>query len=242
VLDALTLQQWLMAWSVVFVGSLVQGTAGFGFSLTVAPLLRALKPETIPVSVITAALLLIVLMLLRERQHLALKGAGWVLAGRVPGALFGAWLLGVLPARTLSLVIAGLVLGAVGSIAFGWSVPFNRATQALAGAASGITGTTTSIGGPPLALLYRERAGHELRSTLAAIFLVGVLINFAALGTQSQLRLADLKMGVMLMPAVVAGFLASSVVRTRIDGPRLKAAILIVSTLGALGLVAQTLL
>jgi uncharacterized membrane protein YfcA len=225
----------------VAVGALVQGTAGFGFAIVVAPLLALIGPEMVPVPVLTAAAVLIVLTMLRERRDIKLGGAAWVLAGRVPGAFVGAFLLGVLDQRLLSFVIAGLVLVAVVTIASGASIPFNRVSQVAAGLASGITGTTTSIGGPPIALLYRERKGPEMRSTLAAIFTVGMFLNFAALGANGRVSADHLWVGFGLWPGTVVGFFGSSFLRRYVDGERLKWAVLVISTAAAVGLLWRTL-
>jgi uncharacterized membrane protein YfcA len=241
VLESLPLDQWLLASLVVGVGAMVQGSVGIGYALCCAPFLRMIGPQMVPVPIMTAAFSLIVLTMLRERQHISLKGAGWVLAGRVPGALAGAWLLGLMPDRWLSVVIGGVVLFAVATIALGWVIPFNAGTQGLAGFASGVTGTTTAIGGPPLAMLYRERKGPELRSTLAAIFLVGLVINLSALGVNGQLRTEEVLIGLSLVPGTVVGFLVSSRVRKHVDGQRLKTAILVVCGAAALSLLARTL-
>jgi uncharacterized membrane protein YfcA len=235
-------EQWALASTVVFCGALVQGTAGFGFAITCAPLLRLIGPNMIPVPILTAASALIVLSMLRERRDISLQGAGWVIAARVPGALVGAFLLGVLPDAVLSVVIATLVLFAVVTIASGWSVPFNRVSQSAAGFISGVTGTATSIGGPPIALLYRERRGPELRSTLAAIFTVGMVINFAALGANGEVRADEVWIGVGLIPGTVLGFIGSSFLRRHVEGARLRAGVLIISSFAAVGLLVRTLL
>lgn len=225
----------------VFCGALVQGTAGFGFAIVVAPLLRLMGPGMVPVPVLTAIAAVIVLTMLRERRHIELGGAAWVLAARVPGVFVGAFLLGVLDERIISFTIAGLVLFAVGSLALGARIPFNHVTQTIAGLTSGITSTTTSIGGPPIALLYREREGPEMRSTLAAIFIVGLVLSFFALGVNGRVTSDALWIGFGLWPGTVLGFFGSSFLRRHIDGERLKGAVLVISTAAALGLLWRTL-
>ncbi len=51
----------------------------------------------------------------------------------------------------------------------------------LAGAASGVLGTATAIGGPPMALVWQRNTGARLRGTMSGFFLVGSVMSIAAL-------------------------------------------------------------
>ena len=51
----------------------------------------------------------------------------------------------------------------------------------LAGLLSGLAGTATSIGGPPVALLYQHRPPQQIRSTLAVVFTVGAAISLVGI-------------------------------------------------------------
>jgi len=242
VLDLLTPEQWALAATIVFVGALVQGTAGVGYAIVSAPLLRMVAPELVPVSVMIGVWLVALATLIRERRDISPAGIGWVLAGRLPGAWVGALLLGVIPARALDISIGGMVLVAVVVMAFGAAVPFNAKTQFLAGFISGTTGTATAVGGPPLAMLYRERKGPELRSTLAVVLLAGLSINLATLAIRGQISTDQLTMGLLLIPPSLLGFLGSHSLRKYIDGEPLRWAILIISSFAAVSLLARTLL
>lgn len=232
----------ILATLVVFVAAVIQGSAGIGFAIVTAPALRILVPEAVPVGVMVSVLFVSILMLLRERQALSVGGAGWVIAGRLPGAAIGAFLLAVLPPTFLDVSIGAMVLVAVAVMARGASIPFNRFSQVATGVISGATSAATAIGGPPLAMLYRDRQGPELRSTLAVIFLVGLLINLTTLTVTGQATLDQYKLGLLLLPGALAGFAASSVLRHHLDGERLRWVVLVISTVAALSLLVQTLL
>ena len=51
----------------------------------------------------------------------------------------------------------------------------------LAGATSGVLGTATSIGGPPMALVWQNSSGPKLRGTMSGFFLVGSVLSIAVL-------------------------------------------------------------
>ncbi|WP_189219385.1 MULTISPECIES: hypothetical protein [Streptomyces] len=59
----------------------------------------------------------------------------------------------VLPARHLALLIAGVVLVGGAASAAGFVPRQRRRSVLLAGLASGLMGTATSIGGPPMAMV-----------------------------------------------------------------------------------------
>jgi len=240
--DLLTPEQWAWATTIVFAGALVQGTAGVGYAIVSAPLLRIVASELVPVSVMIGVWSVALATLIRERQDISAAGIGWVLAGRLPGAWIGALLLGVIPARALDISIGGMVLIAVIVMALGLAIPFNPKTQFLAGLISGTTGTATAVGGPPLAMLYRERKGPELRSTLAVVFLAGLSINLATLAVRAQISVDQLLMGVLLIPPSLLGFVGSSSLRKYVDGEPLRWAILIISSFAAISLLAKTFL
>ncbi len=68
-------------------------------------------------------------------------------------------LLVVLSRRALNRIISLVVLLAVAVLVTGVSIPRTPRTSLTAGVVSGITATTSAIGGPPLALLFHcERA------------------------------------------------------------------------------------
>ena len=61
-------------------------------------------------------------------------------------------------------------------------LPINRGTLLPAGLLSGFAGTATSIGGPPLALLYQHSDRPGVRTTLAVYFTTGAAISLTGLG------------------------------------------------------------
>ena len=116
-----------------------------------------------------------------------------------------------------------------------------RRNQFIAGVASGISGTTSAIGGPPLAFLYQHSPGEELRSSLAAIFSVGITINVTTLAVAGQIHRSDVATAATLFPALVIGLYSSRWITGRIDNAAIRRGILIVSALAGLALAARTI-
>ena len=98
----------------------------------------------------------------------------------------------------------------------------NRTGLAAVGLVTGITETSTGVGGPPLVLAYQHRSGPMLRSTVAVCFLVGEVISLAVLGIGGQVDGGTLLAAVALLPFLAVGSFASRFTHHRLDGPLLR--------------------
>jgi uncharacterized membrane protein YfcA len=122
------------------------------------------------------------------------------------------------------------------------TLPMRRRVLFGAGVVSGVTGTATSIGGPPLALVYQHESGARLRATMATYFLGGALLSLGGLALVGRLAASDAVWALALGPFLVVGFLLSDLVRRHVDAGRTRAAVLIVCGLSALALVVRSAL
>ena len=86
-----------------------------------------------------------------------------------------------LPTLSLSIFFAAMVLVAIGISMSGWWVRPSTSNFVAAGTASGVMGTTTAIGGPPITLVYQDASGRTLRGSLSAFFVVGSFISILTL-------------------------------------------------------------
>lgn len=231
-----------LAWGLTFLGAAVQGTIGMGIALVSVPVLALVDPALVPVPQMVLALVLNGAMLWRDRGAVDTSSLGWVIAGRLPGAVLGAWLVAALSARLLAVAVAATILAAVGILASGVTVARNPSTGFLAGIGSGVANHVAGMGGPALVLIYHRAAGPTLRSTLALVFLVGNVINLAARAVAHQIVPADLTLAALLLPPMLLGLWSSRLIIPRVEGRILRAAILWVSGLAAAGLLAKTLL
>ena len=211
---------------VVAVGAAVQGTVGFGANLLVAPVLAVVDPDAVPVTPMLLVLPLALAMVRREHHGVDRGAVGWLMLGRLPGTALGALVVAAVSATTLS-VLAGVgVLVAVATSLLTAHVPITPATTVAAGVTSGALGTATSIGGPPMALLFQHREGAELRSTLAAAFALGTVVSLAALAMAGVVDADHVLLAVALLPGTAAGVLASSRLTHHVDGRWLRPAVL----------------
>ncbi|MFW0797186.1 sulfite exporter TauE/SafE family protein [Gordonia sp. CPCC 205515] len=225
----------------VCLASCMQASIGFGMGMLAAPVVALVEPSLLPGTLIASATVVSLMVVVRERTSLDLRGTGWALAGRIPGTIAGALLLMWLPERGLALMLAAVVLSGVVLAGLGWQPMPLRRNLATAGAASGLLGTATSIGGPPMALVMSGEEGAKVRSNMSAFFLVGSLMSLGALLATGHLHTDIALTVVALIPAVVAGYVASRFVNRHLDKGRLRAASIAVSSLGAVLLIGQQL-
>src|SRR5712691_3046329 len=165
----------------VALGGFVQSGIGLGLGLVAAPMVTLLDPALMPGSMLVAGASLPVLILAREALHTDWPGVSWALAGRVAGTVGGIWVLAAVSLRALGIVVGTMVLAVVALSIREAVVPRNRVTLVTAGVISGVTGTATSIGGPPVALLYQSEDGPRVRATLSVFFIMGNSLALCAL-------------------------------------------------------------
>lgn len=231
----------LLAGSSVFLGAAIQGVVGFGAALIAAPVIAMLDPTLMPVSLLIVTVSLPVLSVLRERRAADWTGLRWSLLGRLPGTALGAWTVTQLSADVIALAVSVMVLIAVGLSVSTWKPTPTPVTLFSAGVVSGVTGTATSIGGPPIALVYQRARAAQVRATLGMNFVVGAafsLISLAAFGSVSRHQVIT---GASLLPFLVAGFLVSGPLRRIVDGRRTRPAVLLVAAVSAVVLGVRTL-
>jgi uncharacterized membrane protein YfcA len=222
--------------------SALQASIGFGMGMLAAPVIGLIDPTLLPGSIIMLAVVVTAMVAVRERAALDVRGAGWALVGRIPGSLAGAWLVAALPAQGLAWLVALVVLAGVILAFAGWAPVPGRLSLISAGAASGVMGTTTSIGGAPMALIWQRSHGPQLRGTMSAFFLVGSSISLVALVAVGAVTRQTVNLALWMIPAVLLGYLLSRYANRLLDHRRLRLVALSVSTLGAVLLIGAQLL
>lgn len=232
----------LVAALAVFVGAVVQGAAGFGLGLVAAPVLALVDPALVPVALLVVTAVLPLLTVVRELGDVDWRGAGWSLLGRLPGTVVGVAAVASASPESLALLVAVAVLLAVAASLLRWRPVPTRRSLLVAGALGGAAGTATSVGGPPMILLYQDAPGPRVRATLAVFFAVGIAMSLGGLAIAGEVQRSELVAGALLLPAMLAGFALSGPLRRHVDGGRLRPVVLVLVTLSALTLLLRSLL
>lgn len=226
----------------VLLASCLQASIGFGMGMLAAPVVAIVDPALIPGTLIMLATFVTLIVSVRERASIDLSGTKWALIGRVPGTIAGALLLAALPEKGLAVMLAAVVLLGVVLTSAGWVPAPRRRNVVLAGAASGLLGTSTSIGGPPMALVWQRNSGARLRGTMSGFFLVGSLMSLVALWFTDAVSAHTLMSFAVLAPATVVGYALSRYVNRFLHPARLRWLAIAVSALGAVVLIVRQLI
>jgi uncharacterized protein len=233
----MTVAQFVAANAVIAIGSVLQGSVGFGLALMAAPLLALIDGSLAPGPLLVCNVALTALMARREWHSVRYGDLGWSLGGRLVGIAIVLLIMRDLSVRGLDFLFGGLVLVGVLITAVGPSFLLNPPTLVGAGIASGIMGTATAIGGPPMAIVYQRERGPQFRGTLSLYFTIGAVLSAIGLAWSGRFGLADLTAGLLLCPGVLLGYLASHRFIGTVDRKGVRPAVLLVSALSAIVLI-----
>lgn len=226
----------------VAIGGVLQGSVGFGFGAFAAPLLAIVDTRLVPGPLLVTALAITVLVAWRERHGLHLAEVGWAVAGRVPGTAIGAVAVAMLPTRALVIALALTVLFAVAVSLGNLRVARTPRSLLVAGVASGTMGTATSVGAPPMALLYQDAPGATLRGTLSGFSLLGAAGSLVALTAVGELGRFELRAGLLLVPPMLVGYALSAAVARYLDQGRSRRAVLVLCAASSMFLLGRELI
>ena len=222
-------------------GAALQGSLGLGLGFVAVPLLAIIDPRYLPGPLIMSAIVLTLLIAYREHESIQIQGITWVLIGRLIGTLIGIQLLVLIPKDKLAITFAAMIiLGVLLSIS-GLRIKLTSGNLLGSGTLSGLMATTAAIGGPPLALIFQYMKGPDLRGTLSGIFVIGGIISLLALSTIGYFGIMELKLSLLLMPGILAGFIISKYTARILDRGFIRPAILIFSLLSGLVLIFKTI-
>lgn len=229
--------------AVMAVSALIQGAVGFGLGLLALPFLIYVDLRFVPGPLLIAALALHFMVLHRDRSGVDVSGLSFLLSGRVIGTLPAMWLLAVLPTDQVKILLALIIVaGALMGVVHRSGGQPTPAVLFGAGTASGFMATLGALGGPPVGLVYQNSSGQRLRGTLAAFFIVGTLMSLTALGTIGRFGVEELRLSLVLIPGTIAGFLMSHRAAAYLDTGYTRTAVMAVSLLTAISVIATVLM
>jgi uncharacterized protein len=221
---------------IVAVASALQASTGMGMALLAAPLLALIDPALVPGPVLCAVMVLSAVVAWRERDTLDGRMLAPAILGLFVGTAIGTTVLALFVGWHLAQVFAALILGAVLLSLFGMPIRAGRFALLLGGAASGVLGTMAGVHGPPIALVMQHEPPERLRAMLCAFFAIGCAIALLALASIRVFGVAEVGLGLKLLPGVAVGLVFAPVIAARIDRRRARIAVLAISALSALAL------
>lgn len=211
----------LVAVAAVFLlAAVVQTVTGFGFALVAVPLLAVvLEPAPAVVATTLVSLLLSVVVVRADREHVRRRDAVVVSVAGIAGMPLGLALLAGGSDRLLTAVIALVLLGSTVLVARGLRLPAGRGTEVAVGVTSGVLLTSTGMNGPPLVVAFQAQgmAPRPFRGTLSAVFLVQGVAAVVLLAAGGQVTSAALVASAVGVPMLALGWLLGDRVFRALD-------------------------
>lgn len=223
---------WCLSAFVIFIGCAVQTALGFGMAVVAAPIIVLFKPEWVPAILTVVVLGLSIKNAWNLRSNVDWKLITPPMISRIPGTIIGAWVLTQVPHHILQLMVASMVFVAILVTAFAKPFKAGITSMSIAGFISGFTGSTTAIGGPPMALVMQHGANNNTRANLSIYFGYSCmlsLLTYQAMGIMTkELWLT----GFSFIPVALAGFYAGINLRGWVD-TRFRPLLLILCSISA---------
>ena len=205
-----------------------------------APILLMIDPNLVPGPLLVLAFVISALMTHREWRSVDRKSLVTALCGRAPGTIIAGLTISLIPNSIFELVFGGLVLVAVLLSVGGWRVAPTTHNLLAAGFVSGYMGTITSVGAPPIALAYQRNTPAELRSTMAAFFLVGSAFSLITLAYFGRFSIRQMIASAIFLPPLVIGFWASGFAVAYINKRIARLSVLLLSGISAIVLIVKS--
>lgn len=224
-------------------GSFIQSGLGFGLNLLLTPLGLLLLPEIVPIPALIANGVLSAFVAWRYRGHIDRRFTLIATVAALPGVIAGLLLLLTLEGRVIAILGGIVVLTAVVIQVASPRPREGKLATIAAGAFSGVLASTTSVTGPPVAVVLARANPLRRRATVAgmgAILTALTMICFAVL--QPSELVAQAGAVLWLVPGIILGVLGHHFVGDRISDRTQRSATLIVSAVAAIVLIARAAL
>jgi uncharacterized membrane protein YfcA len=227
---------------IMMIAAGVQGSFGMGLGLLASPALALVDVSYVPGPLLANGLVMMIMMARRERAHIDFRGVRVALVGLVPGTALGAVALGIAPASWIGVGLGVLILLGVLMSVMGPRLEATRGTLTGAGFLAGFMGTTTGVGGPPLALVYQHAPGAAFRATMAGFFLTAVVLALISLALAGQFGPSEMRLALVLLPGLFVGYGGSGWAVSRLPNRVVRPAVLIASFTAAVAVILRHLL
>ena len=212
---------WLGVFGAVAISAAAQTVSGFGFALIGTPLVATLVgPKEAVVGLTMVGIVLVAQLALRSRGHVERSVVLVVTAAAILGMPIGLLVLDRANDRTLTAIIAVVVIGFAVLLWRGLRLPPNPITDGVAGFVAGTLSTSTGTSGPPIviALSGKELSPAAFRGTISAIFLVQGSVAMIAFALGGQITSGALGVAAAGLPGLLLGSYVGEHGFKRLDG------------------------
>ncbi|TXR53895.1 sulfite exporter TauE/SafE family protein [Reinekea thalattae] len=208
---------WFITALLLLLGCAIQTALGFGIAVIAAPIIVIFRPDWIPAILTITAFSLTIGNAWNLRHEVNWQQMSVPMISRIPGTLIGTWLLTQMAHQTLQLMVAGMVFFAVIATAFAKPFKANTVNLSIAGLVSGFTGSTTAIGGPPMALVMQHGSGNQTRASLSLYFAYASGLSLISLQLMGIMTTELWLIGLSFIPFVIVGYFLGVRLRGWVD-------------------------
>lgn len=226
--------------AVVFGAAVAQGVGGVGFAMFAAPVAAMFFPQLAPGPLLTLGGFISLLTALRERAAIDWPAVSYALAGRAVGTLIAIYAMARFAPQALGVLFACMILIAVAMSVAGLRFSATPGRVSGAGVASGIMGTMTSVGAPPIAIVLQHAAPPRLRATLGMVLFLGSIFSLAMLALAKRYTGYHVGLALSLAPFLLAGFAVSNRLRTLLPPRAVRGVLLVACAMGAVGVLVKS--
>jgi uncharacterized membrane protein YfcA len=225
----------------VLLGAILQASTGLGAGLIIVPLLALISLQLIPGPIVLASIALSGIMAVRGRREIQTNGLALLSFFLCAGVVIGALSISAIPLQRAGIAFGALVLIAVAVSVAMPDMQRSAPVVAAGGMFAGFMAAISGIGAPVLALLYQNESPNVLRATLGMVFTISSVAILVCLHFVGRFGTHEAWLGLWLMPGYIAGFLVAPPIARRLDRGNSRRAVLVISTLSALMLIARSL-
>ena len=197
---------------IIFVGSLVRSTLGFGEALIAMPLLAFVVPTQMAAPLVAVVSSFnAILILYREWRQISFRETGGLTISALMGIPIGIWLLSEGSEAVIKVLLAIVVIGfAI------WSLSSQKAISILPGKwapafgfAAGILGGAYNTAGPPLVIFgtLRQWPAEKFRANLQSYFLLGGTMVLALHISRGAVNADIIRLTALCLPLTVVAAL-----------------------------------
>jgi len=213
---------WIIAFSVVLFGSIIQGMTGFGGGLLIGPALTLfLEPKLVVMIIMFTGVGNLLFVVYHARRHITVARALPLIVPGILGIPLGAYILHKVASSITSLTIASVSIVFSTVLLLGYRMPIKREAMASLGFGftSGVMCAGVGMGGPPIILFLsnQEWAKEMFRGTVAIHFLLTgtlTIILYVMTGIATAPRIMT---SILLLPPAVIGFFIGNLMFQRVS-------------------------
>lgn len=200
-----SLDFYLIVLFLIILGAITQSAIGIGFGIP-AGILVLLEPSMVPSCIILMGSFLALSNAMLSYKDIIKVDLIYSFTGRVIGSILAMPLIFLTLGTDYYLIVFGvLLLIATYLSAKKWNIVATRKNITIAGTASGIMGTLTGIGGPPMAIVYQNSSAPKVVATLNMFFGIGALFSVLLFVYFDLINLPEVMKSIYLSPGLVIG-------------------------------------